>query len=446
MFLKGLQSFFVWKKCQVSSATAPSVPYKKVTLSNFIRMYTVCLWKASNRIFQNHYQKIPLCKIRCLRCSCTQVYCIHMPTEKEYLSFQYATSTHHFSSPHWTHSYVTKIHLFLANKQKRRKQCSYTRKQAHQPSDSGLPPNTFFLFFFLSEDNPSLPTLPVQVQLCCWTVFLTKVHHRAISFLLLCCREMPVMHLWTGLKTCPGLPMPFPRCSSVPVSKVSSVREFLTSLSNLFLCLIIATIRIAFHLFFFLFCNAKLITFCWVLHEPNQQVTPVLSWSRSMRDLLESIFFQAIFPPITWLLHLHSFCSTLNSLQLVSYLKAWYPKLNSVPTWKLTNVNLSRKNYISYCWLCSHFCIMIRQFCLATQMSYIEPGNFKKHNSFFQPSLHSQLLQRTWVTKYPWTHIAPCTRSLLKSIQCFSDHFVTIVQFVTFILRPHLVLCPCRLS
>lgn len=149
MFLKGLQSFFVWKKCQVSSATAPSVPYKKVTLSNFIRMYTVCLWKASNRIFQNHYQKIPLCKIRCLRCSCTQVYCIHMPTEKEYLSFQYATSTHHFSSPHWTHSYVTKIHLFLANKQKRRKQCSYTRKQAHQPSDSGLPPNTFFFFFSL---------------------------------------------------------------------------------------------------------------------------------------------------------------------------------------------------------------------------------------------------------------------------------------------------------
>lgn len=87
MLLKGLWSLLVClKKCQVSSAKVPSVPYEKVTLSNFIRTYTVSLGKMSNSICQKRYQKIHLCST----CSYTWGYYIHVPIE-EYLPLEYST-------------------------------------------------------------------------------------------------------------------------------------------------------------------------------------------------------------------------------------------------------------------------------------------------------------------------------------------------------------------
>lgn len=142
-----------------------------------------------------------------------------------------------------------------------------------------------------------------------------------------------------------------------------------------------------------------------------------------MWDPSESIFFQALFfLPIMWLLHLQSFCSTLNSLQLVTHLKAWYPKLNSVPAWKLTNANFSRK--ILYILLLVIFPFLYHDQAILPRNTNVLrcTWNFHKHDSFFHPSPLSQLFQMTCVTQYPWRHIGPCNWPLLKSIQCFSDH------------------------
>ena len=98
------------KECQVSSAKAPSVPYKKVTLSNFIRKYTVSIWKTSNRICQNCYQKIPLCKIHALALKFTIV--MYPQRKTIYLSSIL------LESPRWNLSCITKILLFLSKEQR----------------------------------------------------------------------------------------------------------------------------------------------------------------------------------------------------------------------------------------------------------------------------------------------------------------------------------------
>ena len=170
MLLKGPQSLLVCLK-KVSSLISKSslCPIRKGHTVKF-HQYAVSLWKTSNGICQNGYQKIPVCKIHALAFKFTIL--MHPQKKKNYLSSILP------ESPCWNLSCVTK-HLCSYPKN-RGKQCAYKRETSTPTFWFRAPQQHSG---FLSVDNNSPPTSFTHKLhthstakgtcklLCCWTAF-----------------------------------------------------------------------------------------------------------------------------------------------------------------------------------------------------------------------------------------------------------------------------------
>lgn len=119
----------------------------------------------------------------------------------------------------------------------------------------------------ISQGGPSQSTMvfvQFRMSLCCTPLVAQKLQRSVWK----ASREV-LQSLYPWLNACPTLPRPFLRCLQ-HVFKVSSVRAFTAFPGNLVLHLIIVIIRIAFHRTLFSPLQFNAITYCWVLHEPEQ--------------------------------------------------------------------------------------------------------------------------------------------------------------------------------